>query len=147
MSDLSAFLRKNALPIETVKVVASERFVEVVDEKTGETKPIEWEIRPITTQKDEELRAQATKYVKTGKRGQRTPELDVDKYAGLVCAASTIYPNLNDVSLQDDRGVKDAPSLLKAMLTPGEYNKYKTAVLEVNGFDLDMEDLVEDAKN
>lgn len=140
MSELSAFLRKNAIPIETVKVVASKRF----SDKDG---PVQWEIRPITTEKDEQLRQKATKYVKTGKRGATTPQMDIDKYAGLVCAASTIFPNLNDASLQDDWGVKDGVSLLKAMLTPGEYNEYKSKVLEVNGFDMTMEEAVDEAKN
>lgn len=139
MSDFSAFLRKNAIPIETVKVVASKRFVD----KDG---PVNWEIRPITVEKDEQIRSEATKWVKTGKRGARTPELDVDKYASLVCAASTIFPNLNDAGLQDEYGVKSAPELLKAMLTPGEYTNYKAQVLEVNGF-AEMDELVEDAKN
>lgn len=38
-------------------------------------------------------------------------------------------------------------ALLKAMLTPGEYSDYLAKVQEVNGFDIAMDELVEDAKN
>lgn len=38
-------------------------------------------------------------------------------------------------------------TLLKKMLNPGEYNDYLAKVQEVNGFDIDMNDLAEEAKN
>lgn len=143
-TNLTMFLRKNALPIITEKYVASTRFTQEVD---GKPVPVEWEIRPVTNAKDEQLRKDSTEWVKTGKRGQRQPEMDVDKYAAKVCVASTIFPDLNDAALQDDYGVKSAEDLIKAMLTPGEYNMYKQKVLEVNGYNSDMDELVEDAKN
>ena len=40
-----------------------------------------------------------------------------------------------------------ADTLLKAMLTAGEYANYLERVQEVNGFDVPMEELVEDVKN
>jgi hypothetical protein len=64
-----------------------------------------------------------------------------------VCVACTVYPNLNNAELQDSYGVKDGISLLKKMLLPGEYTEYKAKVMEVNGYDLSMEELVDEAKN
>ena len=58
-----------------------------------------------------------------------------------------VYPNLNDVELQDYYGVKDAEALLKTMLKPAEYTELKVRVNEVLGYDLSMEDEVEEAKN
>ena len=64
-----------------------------------------------------------------------------------MCVACTVYPNLNDVELQDSYGVKGADALLKKMLKPGEFTEYKAKVMEVNGYDLSMEELVDEAKN
>ena len=142
MSTLSAFFAQNALKIENVKYVASKRFL---DEKK---KPIEWEIKSISSQEDEQLRKECTKRVPIpGKRGQYNQETDTDKYVGQMCVACTVYPNLNDAELQDSYGVKSADALLKKMLLPGEYIEYKAKVMEVNGYDMSMEELVDEAKN
>lgn len=140
MSDLSMFLKANALPVENVKFIASNRFVD------AKKKPIEWEIKVIETDVDELLRKECTKTI-VGKRGKRTAELDVDKYSAKLCAMCTVFPNLNSAELQDDYGVKSAEALLKKLLNSGEYTEYKAKVLEVNGYDVEMEELVDDAKN
>lgn len=143
MSDFSSFLKANSIQPEIVKYVASTRFI---DQKTK--KPIEWELTQIDTTLDEQLRKECTKKVPIpGKNGRYTQDLDTDKYIGKLCAACTVYPNLNLTELQDDYGVKDAVSLLKAMLNSGEYTMYKSKVMEVNGYDMSMDELVEEAKN
>ena len=141
MSTFSAFMAGNAVKNETVKHVASKRFVE-------KGKPIAWEIKAIDSDLDEALRKDCTKRVPiVGKRGQYNQETDTDKYIGKMCVACTVYPNLNDVELQDSYGVKSADALLKKMLLPGEYTEYKAKVMEVNGYDMSMEELVDEAKN
>ena len=143
MSDFSCFLKANAITVENEKFVASKRFI---DPKTK--KPVEWEIKPIPTTLDESIRKECSKRVAiNSKRGQYTTEIDNDKYLGKLCAACTVYPNLNAVELQNDYDVKDADSLLKAMLTNGEYLEYKNKVLEINGYDISMEQKVDEAKN
>ena len=82
-----------------------------------------------------------------GKRGQYTQDLDANKYVGLLVSSCTVYPNLNDKELQDGYKVMGADALLKAMLKPGEYAEYTRKVQDINGFDLSMEELVEEAKN
>lgn len=141
MSDFAAFMAGNALVNETVKFVASKRF-------KIKNKPVEWEIRAIDSDTDEALRKECTKRVPvSGKRGQYNNETDTDRYIGKMCVACTVYPNLNDAELQDSYGVKSADALLKKMLLPGEYTEYKAKVMEVNGYDMSMEELVDDAKN
>lgn len=141
MSDFTAFMAGNAIKNETVKYVASKRFV-------IKNKPVEWEIRAIDSDLDESLRKECTKKVPiAGKRGQYNQETDTDKYIGKICVCSTVYPNLNDAELQDSYGVKSADALLKKMLLPGEYTEYKAKVMEVNGYDMSMEELVDEAKN
>lgn len=141
--DLTAFFAGNAISIENVKYVASKRFI------NPETKePIEWEMSAIESTVDEEIRKECTiKKPIPGKRGQYTNDLDTDKYIGRVCARCTVFPNLNDSGLQDSYGVKSADALLKKMLNIGEYAEYKAKVMELNGFDTTMDELVEEAKN
>jgi hypothetical protein len=140
MSDFSIFMAGSADKTETVKYAASTRFVE-------NGKPVEWELKAIDSDLDEAIRKDCTKKVPSGKRGQFTQELDTDKYIGKMCVACTVYPDLNNAELQDSYKVKSADALLKRMLLPGEYTDYKSKVMEVNGYDMSMEELVDEAKN
>ena len=141
MSDFSIFMSGNAIKNDTVKYVASKRFVK-------NKKPVEWELKAVDSDLDELIRKECTKRVPiAGKRGQYTQETDTDKYIGKLCVACTVYPNLKDAELQDSYGVKTGDELLKKMLLPGEYTEYKAKVMEINGYDLDMEELVDEAKN
>lgn len=142
MSTLSAFLSQNVIKDDNIKCVVSKRFV------NSEGKPIEWEISGITSTEDEALRKACTKRVSVpGKKGQFTQEVDFNLYLGKLAAACTVFPNLNDTTLQDSYNVMGADALLKTMLKPGEYADYLQKIQEVNGFDITMEELVDDAKN
>ena len=141
MSNFAVFMAGAAEKNETVKYAASKRFVE-------NGKVVEWELKAIDSDLDEAIRKDCTKKVPIpGKRGQYNQETDTDKYLGKLCVACTVYPNLNDAELQDAFGVKSADALLKKMLKPGEYTDYKAKVMEVNGYDMSMEELVDEAKN
>ncbi len=139
---LSAFLAKNALKVDNVKCVVSERFV---DENRN---PIKWEIKTITGTEDEALRKSCVKRIPVpGKKNQYQRETDYDLYLGKLAAACTVFPNLNDAELQNSYGVMGAEALLKTMLTPGEYADYLTRVQEVCGFETTLQDEVDEAKN
>lgn len=141
MSDFSMFMAGNAEQFESVKYVASKRF-------KVKGKPVAWEIKAIPSDLDEAIRKECTKRVPVpGKRGQFNQETDTDKYIGKLCVACTVFPNLNDAELQDSYGVKSPDALLKKLLLPGEYTDYKAKVMEVNGYDMSMEELVDEAKN
>ena len=141
MSDFSVFMAGASDGIDTVKYVASKRFMQ-------NKKPVEWVLKPVSSSLDEAIRKDCTKKVPiVGKRGQYNQETDTDKYIGKLCVACTVYPNLNDAELQDSYGVKSGDELLKKMLLPGEYTEYKAKVMEVNGYDMSMEELVDEAKN
>ena len=140
---LSAFLTKNAVPVQNVKYAASARFVDAASHK-----PEEWEIKAISAAEDEALRRACAKRVPVpGKRNQYQKETDYDQYLGRLAVACTVYPNLHDKELQDDYGVMGAESLLKTMLLPGEYADYLEKVQEVCGFDTTLQDEVDEAKN
>lgn len=140
--DLNGFLKQNVVQPENVKYVASERFL---DENK---KPIEWEIKAITSKEDEQLRKSSMhRAALPGKRNSIVPEMDTNKYFGLLAAACTVFPNLNDADLQDSYGVMCNYELLQAMLLPGEYTNYLIKVQEVCGFDKSENDLIDEAKN
>jgi hypothetical protein len=141
MSDFSMFMAGKAIKDESVKFVASKRFV-------TDGKPVEWEIQAVDIEVDELIRKECTKKTPIpGKRGQYNQDIDMDKYLGKLCVACTVFPDLNNADLQDSYGVKGADALLKKMLKPGEYTEYKAKVMEVNGYDTNMDDLVDEAKN
>lgn len=142
MGDLSFFMAQNAVKVENVKYAASNRFIGM------DKKPVKWEIKCISPEEDEQLKKACTKRVPvTGKKGMFMPETDYNSYVGKLAAACTVYPDLNSKELQDSYHVMGSDALLKRMLTPGEYNEYLSKVQEANGFDIDMGELVEEAKN
>ena len=162
MSDFSAFMAGNAQKVGIVKFAVSDRFVEKELNKKGEpivtgkdkdgepiykTKPIEWELKAISSEMDEIIRSECTKKVPTGKRGQTKLELDENKYLGRMCAACVVYPDLKTADLQDSYGADSPDDLLKKILLPAEYTDLRVKVMEINGYDTSMEDLVDEAKN
>lgn len=142
MSDFSAFLAQNKLKHENIKYVASKDFVD----KQG--KPMEWELKRIDSDEDERLRKSCMRQIKVaGRTNQFRSEMDSNTYIAKLAATSIVFPDLNNKELQDSYGVMGAEALLKKMLAPGEYADLCTKVTEVNGFDSDINDLVEEAKN
>jgi len=75
------------------------------------------------------------------------PETNYTAYLADLAARCTVFPNLNDKALQDSYKVMGAKELLKKMLLPGEYDEYLATVQKINGFDVGMDEIVEEAKN
>lgn len=143
MSNLTAFLAQNAINPEVEEHVVSKRFVD------PETKqPMKWEVVAVDSDRDEELRKQHTKRLQVpGKKNVFQPTTDYDAYLTSLAVECTKFPNLHDAELQSSYGVMGANELLKKMLLPGEYAEYLKIVQNVNGFDIGMEEAVEEAKN
>lgn len=138
---LSAFLSQNAVKVENVKHVVSDRFLD----ENGI--PVEWETKCITSTEDEAIRKSCSKLAQIpGKKNQFQRETDYNMYLGKLAVACTVYPNLNDKEVQDSYGVMGADALLKAMLTPGEYANYLDKLQQINGFET-LQEKVDEAKN
>lgn len=136
-----AFLAENVAKIENKKVVISDRF------KDENGKPVEWEIRAITSTENDEIINRAMDRVPVvGRKGQFTRELNNVKYTSMLLAASVVYPNLNNAELQDSYGVKTPEELLKKMLYPKEENYLAEIVNDFSDLP-DVNDLITDAKN
>lgn len=141
MSKFKAFLAQNVAKMENKKVVVSKRF------KGENGKPIEWEIRAIDSEENEELQRRAMVTVNVpGKRGAVTREMDNVKYTSMLLTASVVYPDLYDAELQDSYGVKTPEALLKKMLYPAEEAVLAQEVVNFQNAD-DLDSLVDEAKN
>ncbi|WP_373233305.1 phage portal protein [Cohnella sp.] len=137
---LQAFFAHN-VQLETIEEFAvSDRF----KDDNGATIP--WKLRTLSEEENEEIRKASTQYVK-GKGGQRLPETKPEVYMAKIAAASVVYPDLKNAELQNSYNVHGAEALLKKMLLAGEYAALLGKVQELNGFDRDMEELVEEVKN
>ena len=139
MSNLNAFLKQNSIETENVKYVASKRFV-------SNGQPVQWELKSISNSEDSSIRKSHTKRIPL-KNGQHGIETDYEEYICSMATRCVVFPNLNDKDLQDSYGVMGAEKLLKEMLKPGEYQDLIKKIQEVNGFNVSMDELVEEAKN
>ncbi len=142
MSDLSLFMKSNKKMRKNTKYAATKSLCD----KNG--KPLEWEIRPLTTDQNNMITDECTREVSIpGKPNMFRTKLNATKYATLLICRSVVYPNLNDKSLQDSYGVKSAEQLITKMIDdPGEFNRFGEFLQSFNGFD-DINEDVEKAKN
>lgn len=139
--NLQAFMSQNVEKVEARKEVISDRFKD-------ENGPIEWVFEPITGVEEDRIRKACTKKVPLpGKKGVLIPETDQTLFMTKLTVASIKYPDLHNAELQDSYGVKSAEELLGRMLLPGEIAEAKTVAQEVNGYEIDFDDLVDEAKN
>ncbi|MDR6883795.1 phage tail assembly chaperone [Bacillus sp. 3255] len=139
MSDISVFFASNVVTESTEDVIVSERF------KDKEGNPVPWVLHSITEEENDAIRKSATK--RTRVKGQVITEVDQTEYIAKLAVASVSFPNLKDAELQKSYGVLGAEVLIKKMLLSGEYAQLLLKVQEINGFDQDINELVEEAKN
>lgn len=139
MDQLAAFLAENVEKIPNKKVVVSPRF------KDSKGNPVEWEIKAISCNENEDLQRQAMVSRKQP-NGQVTRELDSIKYLALLVAESVVFPDLLNAKLQDSYGVKTPTELLKKMLYPREFNSLAEIVTAFSQVD-NLAEKVDEAKN
>ena len=107
MSGLSRFLKKNKVQKQNAKYAATRSLVD------EDGKPLEWELRPLSTRESEQIRIACSMEVPvTGKPGQYRQKLDSAKYIVKMLAAAVVYPDMQNAELQDSYGVTDPEYLL-----------------------------------
>lgn len=143
MSNLSLFMKKN-------KKIRENSFYPATKSLTDEKgEPLQWEIKPLTTEESERIRMECTKDVPVpGKRGQYRTKVDTNLYNDKLMVGAIVFPDLYNAELQDSYGVKTPEALLKAMIdNPSEYYDLLNYITEQSGFDRDIQDEIEEAKN
>ncbi len=143
MSKFSRFMKAN-------KIVKSNELHPVTkslcDEKGD---PLEWEFKHITSKENEDIRESCTTEVPVlGKPNMYRPKFKSSLYIRKMIVASIVVPDLYDSELQDSYDVKTPEDLLMAMVdNPGEYSDLTVFVQKFQGFNVSLEDKVEEAKN
>lgn len=109
--------------------------------------PYPFVIKTITEAENKEIRksCQTTEYNK--KTHQKETNTNTDAYLTKLVIACTVDPCFKDAELQEAYGVMGAEALVEKLLAPGQYAKLLQAVNDINSFDNDMEELIEEAKN
>lgn len=143
MSKFSQFMKANKVEKKNEMYVATKSLC---DEKG---KPLEWEFRHITSKENEKILEECTIEVPvTGKPNLFRSKTLSSKYAKKMIVASVVVPDLLDADLQDSYGVKTPEDLLMEMVDdPGEYSDLASFVQKFQGFNVSLEDKVEEAKN
>lgn len=135
MWDLEMFLKENKIKRENKFFAATKS----IKDSSGE--PALWEIRPVPTKENEEIRCSCLKKTKDGF------SLDTPLYVARLVAASVVSPDLYNAKLQDSYGVVTPEDLVREMVdNHGEYAKLVAFVEEMNGCE-PMDKKVEKAKN
>ena len=136
MSTLQEFL--NAHPIDglTDEVVVSNRF----RGPNGEV--LKFRIKAMTNQTFDDLRK---RYTRIGKG--RKVEFDAQGFNNAVVIEHTLDPNFKDAESIKKLGCATPEEYLNRVLLPGEVATLAQKISELSGFDVEMEELVEEAKN
>lgn len=143
MSDFTRFMKKN-------KTARSNAFYAATKSLADENgKPLIWELRPISSKENEELRDECVdSEPAAGKQGQYRPVFRTSKYIAKLICASVVTPDLNNKQLQDSYGVMTPEALLYEMIDePREYQELAAFVQKFNGFDESVDEKIENAKN
>lgn len=142
MSSLNRFLKENKIKKENVKYAATKSLVD----ENG--KPLEWEIQPLTTKQNDNIRDSCTIEIPVkGKPNMVREKIDNSRYTAKLVATSVVFPDLYDKELQDSYGVMTPEELIKEMIDdPGEYADFTEFITKFNGF-TDIDDDIAEAKN
>ncbi|MCJ7834560.1 hypothetical protein MUB23_04015 [Cuneatibacter sp. NSJ-177] len=143
MSKFTRFLKQNKMTKANAFYPATKSLVD------EQGKPLQWEIRALSTREDEAIREACMKEIPIpGKPHMYRPKLDSNKYLAKMVAESVVCPNLYDAELQDSYGVTNPEDLVREMVdNPGEYQDLAAFVQNFSGFDVSMEQKVDEAKN
>ena len=143
MGNLALFMKKNKKVRQNAFYPATKTLL---DEKGN---PLMWEIKPLTTEETEKIRLECTREVPVpGKKNMFRDKVNSNLYLDKMMVAAIVFPDLYNAELQDSYGVKTPEELLKKMIDdPSEYSDLMSFIQEQSGFDKDIQDEIEEAKN
>ena len=143
MSKFARFMKQNKIKKENTTFAPTKSLLD----ENGE--PIKFKIKPLTTKENDDIRDACTIDVPViGKPNMFRPKLNTAKYLSKMLCYCIIEPDLFDKELQDSYGVMTPEDLIKEMIDdPGEYQDFVVFVQDFNGFNVTLENKVDDAKN
>lgn len=111
---LKAFYKQNAKTLQNKKAIISERF----QDENGNA--IVWEIKPLLQKQNEMILKKC-----------RAMQKQQNFYEVMVLAESVVFPDLENIQLQNHYHVVGKEALLLELLTAGEYEKLKNMVEQI----------------
>lgn len=104
---------------------------------------LEFEVKALTPDEANEIQQRSTKL--SASKGKQTKVIDEDKFNYLTIVTACITPDWHEVA--QAMNLPDAIDAVKAKLLFGEVAYLLGEIAELNGFDKDDEEQVEEAKN
>ena len=139
MSSLQEFLNCNPVDNLTEEVVISDRF----KDKDGNL--LKFKIRAMTNDEFEEIRKKATKM--DLRKGKRNIDFNAKVFNEQVVINFTIDPDFKNAESIKKVGCMAPEQYLNKVLLAGEISELAQQIQSLSGFDKDMDELVEEAKN
>ncbi|MEK5167166.1 XkdN-like protein [Paenibacillus sp. FSL R5-0527] len=133
--DLQEFLNANPVDNLTEEVVVSPRFK---DEKGN---PLKFTIKAMTEEEFEDIRKKSTQLRK------KQVDFDNRKFNLNVAINNTVYPDFKNAESIKKLGVTTPEEYVQKVLLAGELATLVQKISELSGFDVEMSELVEEAKN
>lgn len=122
-----------------------------IDQETKEINidgiPFPFVIKAIGQSQNKEIKKTCQKTFYDKKTNQRTVETDIDLYNVRLVAACCITPNFKDAQFQSEKGVIGEAELMERVLKPGEFYDLLMAVQSICGFDIGINEEIDEAKN
>jgi len=136
MNRLQDFLNTNPVDNLTEEVVVSSRF------KDDEGNLLKFTIKAMTSQEFEEIRKASTEI-----RKGRKVEFDAQKFNLKMVVNHTVSPDFKHAESMQKLGCRTPEEYVQRVLLAGEVTTLSSKIQQLSGFDVSMEDLVEEAKN
>ena len=140
MSKLSEFLRDNSdIATKEVEVAISPRFVD----KDGNL--LKFKIRPMTNDEFSAYQKKCTSININGRK--RETSFDGGKFNSLVIINQCLDPDFKDANFIKELGVMTPEQAINKVLLAGEIVELSNQITSISGFDVDINDKIEEAKN
>jgi hypothetical protein len=133
---LQDFLNDNPVDNLTEEVAVSPRF------KDKEGNLMKFTIRAMTSQQFEEIRKSCTEI----KKGRKV-EFDAQKFNLKMVINHTVSPDFKQAESIQKLGCHTPEEYVQRVLLAGEIANLASNIQTLSGFDVSMEDMVEEAKN
>lgn len=129
---LEAFMRPDNFEMPSILYAACDRMI-----SPRSNKPAMWKLQATTTARRDEILKVCRKKIQDPATRAVQILTDSNKFTLELILECVKVPNLNSKSLQDSWKVREAASLIRHMLTPGEYDNLGKVVMELNGYEVD----------
>lgn len=100
----------------------------------------EFKIRSLDNDAYASAQEEATRYARNRRTGRMEKDIDGATLSFLVCVAGTTSPNFNDQALLKRYHAIGARDAVKKALLPGEIDQLAEKILQLSGFDEDIEE-------